>query len=61
MRKCKWLFAVEHLHFKKPPYCCRDDMDDRRWKKPHSMRVPPYCWCDKDALARYNMVSDSAV
>jgi len=36
-------------------YSQADETDDRRWKKPHSMRTPAYCWCDKDALARYNM------
>jgi len=36
-------------------YAKVDENDARRWKKPHSMRTPAYCWCDKDVLTRYNM------
>lgn len=27
--------------------------------KPHTMRKSVYCWCDKDAEAQFEMVSDS--
>lgn len=26
-----------------------------RFKRPHVLRSPDYCWCDKDAVAKYNM------
>lgn len=37
-----------------PEYSCTDDLVRR--KTPHLLRTSRYCWCDKDAKAKFEMV-----
>ncbi|XP_078689696.1 schlafen-like protein 2 [Branchiostoma floridae x Branchiostoma belcheri] len=33
----------------------REGLDEETRQRPHLLRTPDYCWCDKDALAQFNM------
>ncbi|XP_078608093.1 schlafen-like protein 2 [Branchiostoma floridae x Branchiostoma japonicum] len=33
----------------------REGLDEATRQRPHLLRTPDYCWCDKDALAQFNM------
>ncbi|CAH1269551.1 Hypp4201 [Branchiostoma lanceolatum] len=34
----------------------REGLDEDTRQRPHLLRTPDYCWCDKDALAQFNRV-----